>query len=236
MEKLTYQQILNKLEELANPDVVKAKQEKFGIVATGALGIYQKELNAMLKQIPKNNALALQLFDSGIYEARILCSKLFKPKDLTPELANKWVTTFDNWEICDSFCLFVFAKSNLAIPLIEEWTQNKSEFIKRAGFATMAAFCHADKKTEDVVFENFFPIISKESTDSRTYVKKAVNWALRGIGKRNIKLKAQAVTYAQDILLIENNTAKWIANDALKELNAQTVRISNYPRHIYGSH
>lgn len=234
-ELYTYPEIIAKLYALANPEVVTAKQEKFGVVANGALGIYQKDLNALLKHIPKDNTLALQLFESGIYEARILCSKLFKPKQLTIDLAETWAATFDNWEICDSFCLFVFAKSSLAIPLIEEWTQNESEFIKRAGFATMAAFCHADKYTEDTVFEQFFPVIIQEATDKRVYVKKATNWALRGIGKRNIKLKAQAIACAEHILTIDNPTARWIATDALKELQGEKVRISNYPRSVYGT-
>ena len=175
------------------------------------------------KEIGKNNELALQLFDSGIYEGRLLCSKIFKPKDITEPLMEKWVKTFENREICDSFCMGLFAKSRFAVPKILEWTKRKPEFEKRAGFAIMAAYCMADKKSDNELFEQFFPIIKREANDERLYVKKAVNWALRNIGKRNSDLNEIAIDVANEILNFESKSAKWIAKDALKELQKDGV-------------
>ena len=175
----------------------------------------------------------MQLFDSGIYEARLLCSKLFYPKDLTENLMEKWVRTFENWEICDSFCMGVFAKSDLALTKILEWSEREEEFQKRAAFAIMAAYCMADKKSENELFAQFFPIIKDAANDERLYVKKAVNWALRNIGKRNIDLRKQAIEVCNVLVKIDSKAANWIANNALKELQKEGVRTSDYPRKIY---
>jgi len=230
---MTFSQVIAKLHELAEPEKVSLKEKKFGIVATNALGIYHKELNALAKELPKDNDLAMQLFDSGIYEARLLCSKIFKPSELTEELMEKWVVTFENWEICDSFCMGLFAKSKLAIPKAIEWTERTSEFEKRAGFATIAAYCMADKKAGNATFEQFFPMIEQAADDDRVYVKKAVNWALRNIGKRNIDLNRTAIECAKRILEKDTKAAQWIASNALKELEKEDVRLSDYPRAIY---
>jgi len=185
------------------------------------------------KEIGQDNELALQLFDSGIYEGRLLCSKMFKPKDITEPLMEKWVKTFENWEICDSFSMGLFSKSKFAFTKILEWTKRKPEFEKRAGFTIMASYCMADKKADNELFEQFFPIIKRESNDERLYVKKAVNWSLRNIGKRNIDLNEKAIYVAREILNFESKSAKWIAKDALKELQKDDVRMSNYPREKY---
>lgn len=230
---MTYNEIIDCLYDLQDPEKVLFKEKKFGIQSTNSLGIYHKEIKLIAKEIGLNNELALQLFDSGIYEARLLCSKMFKPKDVTAELMEKWVKTFENWEVCDSFCMGLFAKSSLALPKILEWTQRKIEFEKRAGFATMAAYCMADKKSSNEVFEQFFPIIERESHDDRLYVKKAVNWALRNIGKRNVDLNKHAIEVAHSMLNNESSSAKWIAKNALNELQKENVRMSDYPRAIY---
>jgi len=230
---MTLSQIIAQLKKQADPEKILLKKTKFGVVSNNALGVYHKDLKELAKRISKNDELAVQLFDTGIYEARLLCSKIFNPKNLTESLIEKWVSTFENWEICDSFCMDLFAKSEYAIPKILEWTTREKEFEKRAGFTTMAAYCMADKESGNEIFEQFFPIIIRECTDERVYVKKAVNWALRSIGKRNIDLKKKAITIANKITEIENKTAKWIARDALKELESETVRVSDYPRKIY---
>ncbi len=230
---MTSKEIIQALYDLQDPEKVSFKQQKFGVIANNSLGIYHKELKIMAKDIGMNSDLAIELFDSGIYEARLLCSKLFKPKDLTDELMEKWVVTFENWEICDSFCMGVFAKSKFALPKIHEWSQRTEEFEKRAAFAIMAAYCMADKKAPNEQFEAFFPIIIKSSTDERLYVKKAVNWALRNIGKRNIDLNHHAIEVAEEILTFDSKAAQWIAKDAIKELQKDGVRISDYPRDVY---
>lgn len=230
---LNVEQVISELNRLGNKEKVDFKEQKFGIVATNSLGIYQADLKEIAKKIGYNNELAIELFDSGIYEARILCSKIFNPKDLTEDLLEKWVVTFENWEICDSFCMGLFAKSKFAVSKALEWTSRKNEFEKRAGFTIIASYCMADKHAENSAYEQFLPIIEREATDERIYVKKAVNWALRSIGKRNVDLNKQAILSATRILEIDSKGAKWIAKDALKELRSETVNILDYPRVTY---
>ncbi len=230
---MTTKQILELLRKAADPEKIKIKERKFGVSSNNALGIYHRDLKELAKIIPKDDKIAIELFDSNIYEARLLCSKIFKPENLTVELMDSWTSTFENWEICDSFCMGLFAKSNYAIPKAIEWSNRKSEFEKRAGFTTIAAYCMADKKSPNEIFEQFFPLILRECRDQRLYVKKAVNWALRNIGKRNIDLKIKAISVAEEILKLNDKTATWIAKNALKELTSKKIRISEYPREIY---
>ncbi|MCK5374083.1 MAG: DNA alkylation repair protein [Alphaproteobacteria bacterium] len=218
---------------LGDKNKVVLKENKFGIVSNNALGIYQNDLKEIAKEIGKDSKLAVQLFDSGIYEARILCSKIFDPNDLSENLMEKWVESFENWEICDSFCMGLFAKSKFAVSKATEWSKRKNEFEKRAGFTIIAAYCRADKKTSNEIFEQFFTIIKRESHDERNYVKKAVNWALRNIGKRNIDLNKRAIEIASELLKSESKSAKWIAKNALLELKRNDVKIFDYPREIY---
>ena len=230
---MTYTEIIAGLHDLKDAEKVIFKEQKFGIISNNSLGIYHKELKMIAKEIGPNNELALQLFDSGIYEGRLLCSKMFKPEDVTEALMEKWVKTFENWEICDSFSMGLFSKSKFALAKILEWTKREREFEKRAGFAMMAAYCMADKKSDNDLFEQFFPIIKRAANDERLYVKKAVNWALRNIGKRNIDLKEAAIDVANEILKFNSKSAKWIAKNALRELQKDGVRMSNYPRDKY---
>ena len=230
---MTYNEIIQCLYDLQDSDKVIFKQKKFGIISNNSLGIYHKDLKVIVKAIGQDKELALQLFDSGIYEARLLCSKMFKPKDVTEDLMEKWVKTFENWEICDSFCMGLFSKSNFALAKILEWSERQPEFEKRASFATLASYCMADKTSENEHFEQFFPIIKREANDDRLYVKKAVNWALRNIGKRNIDLNRKAIDVTKEILNFESKSAKWIAKNALAELQKENMRLSDYPRTIY---
>jgi len=230
---VTYNEILECLYELKDAEKVIFKQRKFGIVSNNSLGIYHKELKVIAKEIGQDNELALQLFDSGIYEGRLLCSKMFKPRDVTEPLMEKWVKTFENWEICDSFCMGLFSKCELALTKILEWTKRKPEFEKRAGFTILASYCMADKTSENTLFEQFFPIIKRESDDERVYVKKAVNWALRNIGKRNIDLNIRAIEVASELSTSESKSAKWIGKNALAELQKENIRMSDYPRAKY---
>ncbi|GAB5565134.1 MAG: DNA alkylation repair protein [Winogradskyella sp.] len=230
---MTYNEVIERFDTLKEPEKVAFKKKKFGIVAHSSLGIYHKDLRLIAKEIGKDNNLALQLFDSGIYEGRLLCSKIFRPQDVTEDLMEKWVITFENWEICDSFCMALFAKSKFALAKILEWTHRNSEFEKRAGFAIIAAYCMVDKTSDNNLFEQFFPIVKREANDDRVYVKKAVNWALRSIGKRNRDLNKLAIEVSKQLLEFDSPSAKWIAKDALKELQKDNVRMSDYPRHIY---
>jgi len=230
---MTVDKVIARLNAIADKEKILYKQQKFGIISNNALGVYHKDLKVIAKEIKKDNDLAIALFDTDIYECRLLCSKIFDPKDLTSALIERWVKTFENWEICDSFCMGLFAKSRFAVPKIKAWHQRKREFEKRAAFTTMAAYCMADKKAANEVYENFFPLIKGAVDDDRVYVKKAVNWALRSIGKRNIDLNKKAILVAKEILEVESKSAKWIAKDALRELEKESVKILDYPRGIY---
>ena len=230
---MLFQDVITRLENLSNPDKILLKKDKFGIAAQNSLGIYHQDLKVIAKEIGTDNTLALELFDSGIYEARLLCSKIFNAEALTEVLMDKWVVTFENWEICDSFCMGFFVKSEFALQKAFEWIENEHEFIKRAGFVIMAAYGFAHKKAENEVFESFLTAIRQHSTDDRIYVKKAVNWALRNIGKRNKDLNVLAIATAYDILNNKSKSSKWIARNALIELEKADCKFLDYPRDIY---
>lgn len=226
-------QIIDQLEHLSNPEKIKLKEKKFGIYANHSLGIYHKDLKALAKDIGQDNELALELYDTGIYEARILCSKVYDPACITEKQMDRWVEDFENWEVCDSFCMGFFAKSRYALAKAREWSEADSEFVKRAGFVIMAAYGFADKNAGNEVFEGFFQPIEREAGDDRIYVRKAVNWALRNIGKRNIDLHRRAIDVANRILMVESKSATWIAKNALNELNKTSVNVLDYPRSLY---
>jgi 3-methyladenine DNA glycosylase AlkD len=183
------------------------------------------------------DTLALQLFDTGIYEARLLCSMLFNPKNLTAPLMEKWVQTFENWEICDTYCMRVMGKSNstkLVLPKAYEWVEHEAEYQKRAGFVLMVVYSFNDKTASNDTIRPFFPMMLKHANDERTYVMKAINWALRQVGKRNPDLCREAIEVANQIEALGTKPARWIARDALRELQNPKVVIRNYPRYIYG--
>lgn len=227
------EKVLEKLNGLANPDTVAFKARKYGIVTENSLGIYQRELKLLAKEIGKNTELGIALFATGIYEARILCSKICKPNEVSEVLLDKWVTCFTTWEICDSFCMELIKYHKLAVPKAFEWSTSNETFVKRGGLVLMAVYGMADKKADNALFESFLPVLIRECQDERIYVKKAVNWALRQIGKRNVDLQQKAIQTAQEILKIDNKAAQWIAKDALRELLGEKVNIVDYPRHLY---
>ncbi|GER60887.1 hypothetical protein ULMA_29950 [Patiriisocius marinus] len=226
-------QVIEQLHRLANPEKVAFKKAKYNIVTTNALGIYMKDLNLLAKEIGNDKPLALALFDTGLYDAQILCSKILKPKDVTPALMEQWLPTFENWEICDSFSMGLFSKTSFAQSKIVEWSRREREFEIRAAFATLASYTMADKKAANEIYESFYSLIIKAATDDRIYVKKAVNWALRSIGKRNSDLRKSAIATAIKISEIDHAAAKWIAKDALNELQSEKLKPLDYPRSIY---
>lgn len=226
-------EVIRKLEFLENPEKIQIKKNKFGIDAKNSLGIYHKDLKVLANEIGQDNKLALELYDTGIYEARILCSKIYDPECISEKQMDKWAADFENWEICDSFCMGFFVKSQYSLSKAYEWSESDSEFVKRAGFVIMAAYGFADKEADNKVFERFFQPIEREAGDSRLYVKKAINWALRNIGKRNVDLQISAIEVANRILVSDSKSAKWVAKNALSELKRPNVKIFDYPRHVY---
>jgi len=223
MKKGRLNKILEKLKSLSNPIAIEG-MAKFGITPKKTYGVSIPLLRKMAKGIGKDHKLALQLWDIDIRETRILASMIDEPDLVTEEQMEKWVRDFDCWEVCDQVCQNLFTYTKFAYKKVVEWSKRDEEFVKRAGFALMAWLAFKDKKADDVKFEKFFPIIKKESTDERNYVKKAVNWALRQIGKRNLNLNKKAIEIAKEIQKINSKTAKWIARDAIRELTSEKIQ------------
>lgn len=194
---------------------------RFGINVEKAFGISMPKLRSLAKQLGKDHKKALELWETKIHEAMILAALIDQPALVTKKQMDKWVKDFDSWDVCDQCCMNLFDKTAFAYEKAIEWSSKKEEFVKRAGFALMASMAVHNKKESDEFFESFFPVIKKESTDERNFVKKAVNWALRQIGKRNEHLCSEAIKLSNEILLIDSKAARWIANDAIKELSTK---------------
>lgn len=217
------EEIIKKLKKLSNPKNVKG-MARFGIKPDKALGVSIPNLRKLAKEIGKNHKLALQLWKSEIHEARILAGMIDEVDKVTEKQMDSWIKGFDSWDVCDQVCANLFDKTSFAFKKAIEWARRKNEFEKRAGFALMACLAWHDKEAGDNKFIKFFPAMKRESIDERNYVKKAVNWALRQVGKRNKYLNKEAIKIALVIQKIESKSARWIANDTLRELKSEAVQ------------
>jgi len=233
---VTASAILNRLKKMGDRQIAIRKSKDFGIPITNALGIYQKELNQLAKEIGKNSDLAIELIDSEIYEARLLAAKLFKYQDLTEIQIDEWVTFFDTWEMCDSFCMQIFKYVDFAWDRMFTWSLSEKEYVKRAAYVVMATYGQGHKELLNEEYDACYPLILRDAVDDRNFVKKAINWAIREIGKRNIDLQQRSIVLCGELLALNkgSKSANWIAKNALKELRDPDVRIRNYPRSIYG--
>jgi len=189
---------LNQLKSLADPEAAVG-MARFGINPDNTLGVSIPTLRKMAKEIGKNHNLAQQFWSSGIHEARILAGMVDDPGEVTVEQMERWAADFDSWDVCDQVCSNLFDKTRFAYQKAHEWSGREEEFVRRAGFVLMAALSVHDKKAEDEKFLEFLPLIKQGSQDERNFVKKAVNWALRQIGKRNMDLNKAAILTANDI-------------------------------------
>ncbi|MBI5837971.1 MAG: DNA alkylation repair protein [Candidatus Eisenbacteria bacterium] len=201
-----------------------AGMARFGIVGKGRLGIRIPVLRAMAKHIGPDHALALALWDTDVPDARILASLLADPARLTVRGMDAWVRDFDSWDVCDQVCLNLFCRSPRAWGRVAAWTARDGEFVRRAGFALIACLATHDRESPDSRFAALLPRIEAASTDGRNFVKKSVNWALRGIGKRNAALNRAASASARRIAGMDSKSSRWIASDALRELESAAVR------------
>jgi 3-methyladenine DNA glycosylase AlkD len=220
---MEFEEIIKELEELSNPEDI-AGRAKFGINHKKSYGVRMPELRRIAKITGKDHELAEKLWNKGYGETRILASLVDDPELVTEGQMEKWVVGFDSWDVCDQCCMNLFRKTSFAYQKIFEWSTREEEFVKRAAFTLIAVLAVHDKKAEDDKFEQFFPLIIRESTDNRNYVKKAVNWALRHIGKKNIHLNQKAIEIAKKIHEIDSKSARWIASDALRELKSEKVQ------------
>jgi 3-methyladenine DNA glycosylase AlkD len=207
----------------ANPRNV-AGMARYGIVSKQVLGIPMPYLRGLARDIKRDHELALELWSSGVYEARILAALIADPKRLTRKEMNAWTRAFDNWAVCDGVCIHLFRRSPFAHDRAVAWSSQKKEFVRRAGFVMMATLAVHDKKTPDEVFRNYLARIARTAGDDRNFVKKAVNWALRQIGKRNRVLLPEAIRTAESIASQPSSSAHWIAADALRELRLPALR------------
>ena len=230
---MQYAEILDNLKSLANP-AARAGMARYGInVAYAYGGITVAAIRKMAREIGKDHALAGQLWESGIHEARMLAALVEDPKLVTEEQMEAWVSGLDSWDVCDHCCTALFQNTGLAYGKAAEWSSDGREFVKRAGFALMARLAVSDKKAPDEKLEAFLPLIRREAGDGRNYVKKAVNWALRQIGKRNLHLNRLAIETAGEIRDTGSKSARWIASDALRELTSEPVQ--RRLRHQHGN-
>ena len=209
--------VIDRLKQMASP-VYREGMLRFGIANHKALGVKIPQLRKLAKEIKNDHHLAQQLWDTDIHEARLLATMIDDPEQVTKTQIDRWVLDFETWDVCDQACGNLFDRTPFAIEKALEFSARKEEFVKRTGFVLMAALAVHDKKADDIVFIQLFPIIEREAWDERNFVKKAVNWALRQIGKRNNTLKPLAIATAERILQQNSRSAKWIATDALREL------------------
>lgn len=215
--------ILQRLNDLANPEAVQG-MARYGIRPARALGISIPTLRKMARGIGTDHALASALWASGVHEARILAAYIDDPRQVSEAQMERWAADFDSWDVCDQVCSNLFDRTPYAYQKAAAWSERREEFVKRAAFALMAALAVHDKRAPDERFEAFLPRIIRQASDERNYVKKAVNWALRQIGKRNRHLNARAIETAEEIAQSEGRAARWIAAEALRELTSAKVQ------------
>jgi 3-methyladenine DNA glycosylase AlkD len=217
---MNLEQILEALRGRANTANV-AGMARYGISTEGTLGVPVFELRAMAKQIGRDHKLAAELWASGIHEARILATIVDDPKKVTKRQMEAWARDFDSWDVCDQACQNLFRYTPHAWDMAVKWAQSKREFVRRAGFALMAGLAGKDKQAHDDEFVALFPLLAAAAIDERNMVKKALNWALRAIGKRNRNLRKKAIAAAWEIHAIDSRSARWIAKDAIRELEGK---------------
>src|SRR5919109_5609123 len=170
---------------------------RYGIVAENVLGVSVADIRAIAKQIGRNHSLALALWKTNIYEARMLTAFISEPARVTPALMDRWARDFDNWAICDALCFHLFDRTPHAWSKVELWSRSLDEFVKRAAFALLASVALHDKRAPDDLFLRSLPLIEQGSADERNFVKKGVSWALRSVGRRNQVLHRAAVALAR---------------------------------------
>jgi 3-methyladenine DNA glycosylase AlkD len=215
--------VLRELRGLADPKV-RAKMAYFGVHVPKAHGISVPVLHQFAKKIGKDHHLAQQLWATGIHEARILATLIGESEKVTAAEMDRWVRDFDSWDVVDAACCYLYAQAKPAWKKVAAWSWRREEFVKRASFSLIAYLSYKDEAAPDARFARFLRVIEREAHDERNFVKKAVNWALRNIGKRNKRLNREAIRTAERIRLQGSRAARWIAADALRELKSAAVQ------------
>jgi 3-methyladenine DNA glycosylase AlkD len=215
--------ILKQLKAQASPANLDG-MARFGMAIDKRLGISVPVMRQIARQAGKNHQLALKLWQTGYAEARIVASMVAVPEQLTDEQIESWVKGINSWDVCDQFCMNLLWRVSFARQKIAQWARREEEFVKRAAYALIACLAWHDKTAADREFLQLLTIIKQGATDERNFVRKAVNWALRGIGKRSVRLNKAAIKTAKEIQRIDSKAARWIAADALRELERAAVQ------------
>jgi 3-methyladenine DNA glycosylase AlkD len=219
----TVKDVLNKLQSMAQPEHLEG-MAKYGMTVEQRLGVSVPGMRKLSREIGKNHKLALDLWRTGIAEARIVAAMVGDPDELTEEQMEEWVKGINSWDVCDQVCMNLFEKNQLAWKKIVDWSEREEEFVKRTAFSLIACLAWHDKKASDEKFLELLPLIIRGATDERNFVKKAVNWALRNIGKRNLSLNEAAINTAREIQRLDSKSARWIAADAIRELESGVIQ------------
>jgi len=219
---LEVKQIVDRLRSMGDPKAVEG-MARFGIQSSNSFGVSVPKLRALARTVGRDHLLAMRLWETGLHDARLLATMVDDPDEVTIDQMDKWVRDFDSWDVVDGSCGNLFDKTPFAVAKAKDWCKREEEFVKRAGFVLIAELAVHDKEAKDKVFLDFLPVVIGGASDSRNFVKKAVNWSLRQIGKRNLKLNKAAVSTALKIQKIDSGAAKWIASDALRELKSPQV-------------
>ena len=219
----TVEEALAALRKIADPDRL-TEMSRVGIRCEHALGVSLPNQRALARRIGTNHRLALGLWRSRMHEGRMLASMIDDPEAVTPSQMERWVRDFDSWDICDQVCDNLFSRTPLARERAFAWAERDEEFVRRAGFALMAVMAARRSSLRDRDLAAFLPVIEAHADDDRNYVRKAVNWALRDIGKRSLGLNRRAIASAKRIRAQGTRSARWIAADALRELQGDAVQ------------
>ena len=202
---------------------VRDGMARYGIPSDKAFGVSVGDLQKMAKRLGRNHQLAAALWDAGWYEARMLASFIDEPASVTPAQMDRWCRDFDSWAICDTVCFHLFDRTPHAWDKVTKWSRRREEFVKRAAFALLWGLTVHDKLAGDKPFAQGLLLIEREADDERNFVKKAVNMALRAIGKRNPALHAAAMATAKRLSASPAAAARWVGTTALKELTSRSV-------------
>lgn len=214
---------LRELRDVADPARLPG-MARVGINVQRAWGVSVPHCRRIARRHRGDHALALELWDSGVHEARLLASMVDDPAQVSAAQMEAWVVQIDSWDVCDQLCGNLFGLTPAAFTKARAWVRRDEEFVKRAGFVLIAERAARDRLHDDAFWMRWLPVIRRGATDDRNYVKKAVNWALREIGKRNPRLNAAAIEEAEGLLRLAVPSARWIARDALRELRGDAVQ------------
>ena len=215
--------VLEQLKSRGDPENIKG-MGRFGMATDQRLGVPVPDMRKIAKDVGRDHALAVELWKTGVQEARIVAALIDVPEKVTDDQMEAWVIDFNSWDVCDQVCLNSFEKTLYSQQKIIEWSEREEEFVKRAAYALIAGLAWHDKEAADDQFIGYFPVIKSGATDERNFVKKAVSWALRTIGKRNLRLNKAAIEAARELQKIDSRAARWIASDTLRELEGEKVQ------------